>query len=123
MDPFLRGISEHFVDKHLEEDELKNMKAIVNIFRLGIKSRVDAEIGFFLGHAYAELLMQFLILNDRLPNKEETLELFNLMKRRFPEILSVIKSAKNTKLMEREDEVESISELDIGAYKPVQSTE
>ena len=111
------------MDKHLEEDELKNMKAIVNVFRLGIKSRVDAEVGFFLGHAYAELLMQFLILNDRLPDKDETMELFNLLKRRFPEILSVIKSAKNSKLMEREDEVENISELNIGAYKPVQSIE
>jgi len=123
MNPFLRGFSEQYIDIHLEGEEIENMKGIVDIFRMGIKSNLDAHIGFFLGYSYANLLMQHLILCNRLPDKEETIGYFNLLKRRFPEILSVIKSAKNSKLMEREDEVENISELNIGAYKPVQSIE
>ena len=113
MDPFLRGFSEQFIDVHLEEEEIRNMKAIVNMFGMGLKSKLDASVGFFLGYSYAELLMQFLILRNRLPNKNETKEFFDLIKRRYPEILKEIKREKKSMFHERNDEVISVSELEL----------
>ncbi len=118
MDPFLRGFTEQLVDIHLEEKELKNMRGIVEIFGLGVKSKLDAHLGFFLGCSYAEFLMQFLIMRSRLPNKEETAQFFKLLKRRFPEILNEIKKTKKSELKERDDEVMPASEIEV---EPVQS--
>ena len=119
-DPFLRGFSEQFVDVHLEEKEIQNIKGIVNIFKLGIKSSLDAEIGFFLGCAYAELLMQFLILKNRLPNKDEASEFYTIMKRRFPEILQQLKKQKKSELLDRDDSVLAVSEVDVEPLNPIQ---
>jgi len=113
IDPYLRGVSEQFIDIHLNEKELQNMSAIVDIFSLGIKSKLDANIGFFLGHAYAELLMQFLIINNRLPDKNETTNFFNLLKRRYPEIMNSLKKKRNNELLEHGEEVVSVADLNI----------
>lgn len=120
MDPFLRGFSEQFVDIHLEEKEIQNIKGIVNIFKLGIKSNLDAEIGFFLGYAYAELLMQFLIMKNRLPNRDEASEFYTLMKRRFPEILQQMKKQKKAEIQDRDDSVLAVSEVDIKPLNTIQ---
>ena len=82
-------------------------------FSLGIKSKLDAEIGFFLGCSYAELLMQFLILRDRLPNKVEAEEFYKMMKRRFPEITQQIKKVKKAEITECNEEVLNVSEIDV----------
>jgi len=113
MNPFLRGFSEQYIDIHLEGEEIENMKGIVDIFRMGIKSNLDAHIGFFLGYSYANLLMQHLILCNRLPDKEETIGYFNLLKRRFPEILKEIKSTKASSVLDRGDKLLSTSELEM----------
>ena len=120
MDPYLRAFTEQFVDTHLEEKELQNIKGIVNIFKLGIKNKLDAEIGFFLGYSYADLLMQFLILNSRLPNKDEVSQCFNLIKRRFPEILAEMKKTKNLKIIERDETVTPISEVEVEPFESIQ---
>ena len=113
MDPFLRGFSEQFVDIHLDEKEIQNIKGIIDIFKLGIKSSLDAEIGFFLGYAYAELLMQFLILRSRLPNKDEATEFYTIMKRRYPEILQQMKKKRKSEILDRDDSVLAVSEIDV----------
>ena len=113
MDPFLRGFTEQIIDIHLEEKELRNMKAIVDVFGMRVKSRLDANVGFFLGYSYAELLMQFLIIRNRTPNKEETVQFLELLKRRFPEILNEIKKTKKPELREREGEVVPIDEIEV----------
>jgi hypothetical protein len=113
MDPFLRGFNEHLMDTNLEESEIQNLKGITRIFDKEIKSRVDAQLGFFLGYSYAKLVMQFLILKNRLPTKEETEGFFDLMKRRYPEVVTTLKNVKTAKIMEREEKVVSIEELDI----------
>ena len=113
MDPFLRGFTEQIIDIHLEDKELRNMKAIVDVFGMRVKSRLDANVGFFLGYSYAELLMQFLIIRNRTPNKEETKQFLELLKRRFPEILNEIKKTKKPELREREDEVVPIDEIEV----------
>ena len=113
MDPFLRGFNEHLMDTNLEETEIQNMKGITRIFDKEIKSRVDAQLGFFLGYSYAKLVMQFLILKNRLPTKEETEGFFDLMKRRYPEVVATLKNVKTAKIKEREEKVVSIEELDI----------
>ena len=63
--------------------------------------------------SYAELLMQFLILRNRLPNKGETKEFFDIIKRRYPEILKEIKREKKSMFFERDDEVISASEIEL----------
>jgi hypothetical protein len=113
MDPFLRGFNEHLMDTNLEETEIQNLKGITRIFDKEIKSRIDAQLGFFLGYSYAKLVMQFLILKNRLPTKEETEGFFDLMKRRYPEVVATLKSVKTAKIVEREEKVVSIEELDI----------
>lgn len=113
MDPFLRGFTEQIIDIHLEDKELRNMKAIVDVFGMRVKSRLDANVGFFLGYSYAELLMQFLIIRNRTPNKEETVQFLELLKRRFPEILNEIKKTKKPALREREDEVVPVDEIEV----------
>lgn len=113
MDPFLRGFNEHLMDTNLEETEIQNLKGITRIFDKEIKSRVDAQLGFFLGYSYAKLVMQFLILQNRLPTKEETEGFFDLMKRRYPEVVATLKKVKTAKIVEREEKVVSIEELDI----------
>lgn len=119
MDPLLRGFAEQFVDNHLQESQIQNLKGIVNIFRLGIKSKTDAEIGFFLGYSHAELMMQFLIMRDRLPDKEETTEFFNILKRRFPEIIQQVKKIKKSEIMDRDEGVLDISEVDVEPFKSI----
>ena len=118
IDPYLRGVSEQFIDIHLKEKELQNMSAIVDIFSLGIKNKLDANIGFFLGHAYAELLMQFLIINNRLPDKNETTNFFNLLKRRYPEIMNSLKKKRNNELLEHGEEVVSVADINIEPISP-----
>ncbi len=113
MDPFLRGFNEHLMDTNLEETEIQNLKGITRIFDKEIKSRIDAQLGFFLGYSYAKLVMQFLILKNRLPTKEETEGFFDLMKRRYPEVVATLKNVKTAKIVEREEKVVSIEELDI----------
>ena len=113
MDPFLRGFNEHLMDTNLDEMEIQNFKGITRIFDKEIKSRVDAQFGFFLGYSYAKLVMQFLILKNRLPTKDETVGFFDLMKRRSPEIVSTLKSVKVAKILEKNEKVVAIEELDI----------
>ena len=113
MDPFLRGFNEHLMDTNLEDAEIQNLKGITRIFDKEIKSRIDAQLGFFLGYSYAKLVMQFLILKNRLPTKEETEGFFDLMKRRYPEVVATLKNVKTAKIKEREEKVVSIDELDV----------
>ena len=113
MDPFLRGFNEHLMDTNLEDAEIQNLKGITRIFDKEIKSRMDAQLGFFLGYSYAKLVMQFLILKNRLPTKEETEGFFDLMKRRYPEVVATLKNVKTAKIKEREEKVVSIDELDV----------
>jgi hypothetical protein len=113
MDPFLRGFNEHLIDSHLEELAIQNMKGIVQIFGLGIKSKLDAQLGFFLGYSYAKLTMQFLILKNRVPTKEETENYFELIKRRFPEVVSTFKKEKISKISENNGKITPVKELDI----------
>jgi len=113
VDPFLRGFNEQMMDTNLDESEIQNLKAITRIFDKQIKSRMDAQLGFFLGYSYAKLIMQFLILKNRLPSKEETQDFFDLMKRRYPEIASALKDVKAAKMMEREEKVVSVKDLDV----------
>lgn len=120
MDPFLRGFIEQIIDVNLGEDELKNMKAIVEIFHGGVKSKLDAHLGFLIGYSYAELMMQFMIIRNRPPNREETEQFFNLLKRRFPEMLNQIKKVKKSGFLERGDEAPSIPELDVEPLQPIQ---
>jgi hypothetical protein len=113
LDPFLRGFNEQMMDTNLDESEIQNLKAITRIFDKQIKSRMDAQLGFFLGYSYAKLVMQFLILKNRLPSKEETQDFFDLMKRRYPEIASALKDVKAAKMKEREEKVVSVEDLDV----------
>lgn len=113
MDPFLRGFNEHLMDTNLDEMEIQNFKGITRIFDKEIKSRVDAQFGFFLGYSYAKLVMQFLILKNRLPTKDETVGFFDLMKRRSPEIISTLKKVKVAEILEKNEKVVVIEELDI----------
>jgi hypothetical protein len=113
LDPFVRGFNELLMDAHLDEIEIKNVKGITRVFDKQIKSRIDAQIGFLIGYTYAKLVMQFLILRNRLPDKGETEEFFNLMKKRYPEILSALKRGKVAEIMDRDDKVISIDDLDV----------
>ena len=113
LDPFLRGFNEHLMDTHLDELEIQNLKGITAIFGTEIKSKLDGQLGFLLGYTYAKLIMQFLILKNRLPTKEETEGFFELMKRRYPEIVTILKKVRVAKLFEREEKVPSFVELDL----------
>jgi hypothetical protein len=118
MDPFLRGFNEHLMDSHLDEHEIQNMKGIIQIFGLGVKSKLDAQLGFFLGYSYAKLTMQFLILKNRVPTKEETESYFELMKRRFPEVISTFKKEKISSIVDRNEKLPTIEDLDIDPVDP-----
>ena len=112
MDPFVRGFNELLMDAHLDEIEIKNLKGITKVFDKQIKSRMDAQLGFLIGYTYAKLIMQFLILRNRLPDKMETEEFFNLMKKRHSEIESALKRGKVAEIIERDEKVVSIDDLD-----------
>jgi len=111
MDPFLSGLCQRYIDAQLEEAEIQNIKGVMDLFGFAIKSKLDAELGFFVGYSYSQLLMQFFILNNRLPNKDEITEYYKLMKRRFPEVISQIKKTKTSKLKEFDEELTTLMEI------------
>lgn len=110
MDPFLSGLCQRYIDTQLDEAEIQNIKGIIDLYGLAIKSKLDAMLGFFMGYSYAQLLTQFFILNNRLPDTDETKEYYKLMKRRFPEIISEIKKTKISKLKDRSEKVMTATE-------------
>ena len=112
MDPFLRGFNESLMDTNLSEIEIQNLKGITAIFSQGIKSKLDAQFGFILGFSYAKFIMQFLILKNSLPTKEETKEFFELIKRRHPEIVSILRDVRVADIVERNESVASFLELE-----------
>lgn len=112
LDPFLRGFNESLMDTNLSETEVQNLKGITAIFGKEIKSKLDAQFGFILGFSYAKFLMQFLILKNRMPTKEETREFFELLKRRHPEIVSILRDVRVAEIVERDESVASFSEVE-----------
>jgi hypothetical protein len=112
LDPFLRGFNESLMDTNLSETEIQNLKGITAIFSKGIKSKLDAQFGFILGFSYAKFIMQFLILKNSLPTKEETMEFFELLKRRHPEIVSILRDVRVADIVERNESVASFEELE-----------
>lgn len=106
LDPFLRGFNESLMDTNLSETEVQNLKGITAIFGKEIKSKLDAQFGFILGFSYAKFLMQFLILKNRMPTKE----FFELLKRRHPEIVSILRDVRVAEIVERDESVASFSE-------------
>ena len=110
LDPFLRGFNESLMDTNLSEIEIQNLKGITAIFSKGIKSKLDAQFGFILGFSYAKFLMQFLILKNGMPTKEETKEFFELIRRRHPEIVSILRDVKVADIVERNESVASFGE-------------
>ncbi len=113
MDPFLRGFNESLMDTTLSEIEVQNLKGITAIFSKEIKSKLDAQFGFILGFSYAKFLMQFLILKNSMPTKEETNDFFRLLKRRHPEIVSILRDVKVADIVERNESVASFEELEV----------
>jgi hypothetical protein len=113
LDPFLRGFNENLMDINLSEKEIQNLKGITAIFRKEIKSKLDAQFGFILGFAYASFNMQFLILKNRLPTKEETEGFFELIKRRHPEINSILRDVRVANIVEKNEVVESFDEFEV----------
>ena len=113
MDLFLRGFNESLMDTNLSETEIQNLKGITALFSKGIKSKLDAQFGFILGFSYAKFLMQFLILKNSRPTKEETEVFFELMKRRQPEIASILRDVGVAKIVERRESVASFLELEV----------
>jgi hypothetical protein len=113
LDPFLRGFNENLMDTNLSEIEVQNVKGITAIFRREIKSKLDAQFGFILGFSYAKFTMQFLILKNRLPTKEETESFFELIRRRYSEIASILKEVRVAEILERESVVPSFDELEV----------
>lgn len=113
LDPFLRGFNESLMDTNLSEIEIQNLKGITAIFSQGIKSKLDAQFGFILGFSYAKFIMQFLILKNSLPTKEETKEFFDLLKRRHPEIVSILRDVRVADIVERNESVASFDELEV----------
>ena len=101
------------MDNHLDDVEIQNLKGITRIFDKQVKSRMDVQIGFLIGYSYAKLVMQFLILKNRLPTKEETEGFFDLMKKRHPEILSALKGVSIAKIADKDEKVVSIEEIDV----------
>lgn len=112
LDPFLRGFNESLMDTNLSETEVQNLKGITAIFSKEIKSKLDAQFGFILGFSYAKFLMQFLILKNRMPTKEETKGFFELLKRRHPEIVSILRDVRIAEIVERDESVASFSEVE-----------
>jgi len=110
LDPFLRGFNESLMDTNLSETEVQNLKGITAIFGKEIKSKLDAQFGFILGFSYAKFLMQFLILKNSMPTKEETKEFFELLKRRHPEIVSILRDVRIAEIVERDESVASFEE-------------
>ena len=110
MDPFLRGFNESLMDTNLSEIEVQNLKGITAVFSKEIKSKLDAQFGFILGFSYAKFLMQFLILKNGMPTKEETKEFFDLIRRRHPEIVSILRDVKVADIVERNESVASFGE-------------
>jgi hypothetical protein len=113
LDPFLRGFNESLMDTNLSEIEVQNLKGITAIFSKGIKSKLDAQFGFILGFSYAKFLMQFLILKNSMPTKEETKEFFELLKRRHPEIVSILRDVRVADIVERNESVASFEEIEV----------
>ena len=113
MDPFLRGFNENLMDTNLSEAEVQNLKGITALFRKEIKSKLDAQFGFILGFAYAKFTMQFLILRNRLPTKEETEGFFELIRRRHSEIDSILRDVREAKIIEQDAVVPSFDELEV----------
>ncbi len=110
LDPFLRGFNESLMDTNLSEIEVQNLKGITAVFSKEIKSKLDAQFGFILGFSYAKFLMQFLILKNGMPTKEETKEFFELIRRRHPEIVSILRDVKVADIVERNESVASFGE-------------
>ncbi len=113
MDPFLRGFNESLMDTNLSETEVQNLKGITVIFSKEIKSKLDAQFGFILGFSYSKFLMQYLILKNSMPTKEETEVFFELVKRRQPEIASILKEVGVAKISERRESVASFLEFEV----------
>lgn len=113
MDPFVRGFNELLMDNHLDDMEIQNLKGITRIFDKQVKSRMDVQLGFLIGYSYAKLIMQFLILKNRLPKKEEIEGFFDLMKKRHPEILSALRNVNVAKISDKDEKVVPIEEIDI----------
>ncbi len=113
MDPFLRGFNESLMDTNLSEMEIQNLKGITAVFSKEIKSKLDSQFGFILGFSYAKFLMQFLILKNSLPTKEETKEFFELLKRRHTEIASILRDVRVAEIVERNESVASFEEIDV----------
>ena len=101
------------MDTNLSESEIQNLKGITAIFSKGIKSKLDAQFGFILGFSYAKFNMQFLILKNRLPTKEETKGFFELIKRRHPEINSILRDVRVADIVERNEVIESFEEFKV----------
>jgi hypothetical protein len=100
------------MDTNLSEKEIRNLKGITAIFGKEIKSKLDGQFGFILGFSYAKFLMQFLILKNGMPTKEETKEFFELLKRRHTEIVSILKDVKVADIVERNESVASFEEIE-----------
>ena len=101
------------MDTNLSETEIQNLKGITAIFGKEIKSKLDAQFGFILGFAYAKFTMQFLILKNRLPSKEETVGFFELIRRRHPEIASILRNVRVADIAERDEAVPIFDELEV----------
>jgi hypothetical protein len=113
LDPFLRGFNESLMDTNLSEMEIQNLKGITAIFSKEIKSKLDAQFGFILGFSYAKFLMQFLVLKNGMPTKQETKEFFDLLKRRHTEIISILRDVRVANIVERNESVASFEEIDV----------
>jgi hypothetical protein len=113
LDPFLRGFNESLMDTNLSAIEVQNLKGITAIFSKEIKSKLDAQFGFILGFSYAKFLMQFLILKNSMPTKEETKEFFELLRRRHPEIVSILRDVRVADIIERNESVASFEEHEV----------
>jgi hypothetical protein len=100
------------MDSTLSEKEIQNLKGITAIFGKEIKSKLDAQFGFILGFSYAKFLMQFLILKNRMPTKEETKEFFELLKRRHQEIVSILRDVRVADIIERSEPVASFEDFE-----------
>jgi hypothetical protein len=118
VDPLLRGFNENLMDTNLSEIEIQNLKGITAIFSKEIKSKLDAQFGFILGYSYAKFNIQFLILKNRLPTKEETTEFFELIKRRQPEIVSILREVRVADIVQRNEAVASIEEVEPVSEEP-----
>jgi hypothetical protein len=113
MDPFVRGFNELLMDNHLNDIEIQNLKGITRIFDKQVKSRMDVQLGFLIGYSYAKLVMQFLILKNRLPTKEDIEGFFGLMKKRHPEIISALKEVSVAKIADKDEMLVPIKEIDV----------